>query len=289
MDSSLQIVVETKTKKCIDKCIICQKPKDNKGNKKLISTANGRSALIECSTFLRDNLLDGVEELDQIKYYINTCYSRYVRQKKRTEDKDVDEGEPEDPTKDEPVSSRNEQSKPETRSSKRLKLDLSNTASTSASAAKESPCIVCNQMKSKGIVKRFRICEARRARLFLFAIKFNKDDVYTRCSLLQNIGDVYAADIMYHKKCLSNYLRRFEREIEEILNPPLSELEKGDMNTLFKEFVERSMSKTRHTLYQITVNSLNFTWKNQMIKVVFSKMPCAESGNLFLDLNIKFL
>ena len=289
MDSSLQIVVETKTKKCIDKCIICQKPKDNKGNKKLISTANGRSTIIECSIFLRDNLLDGVEELDQIKYYINTCYSRYVRQKKRTEDKDVDKGEPEDPTKDEPVSSRNEQSKPETRSSKRLKLDLSNTASTSASAAKESPCIVCNQMKSKGIVKRFRICEARRARLFLFAIKFNKDDVYTRCSLLQNIGDVYAADIMYHKKCLSNYLRRFEHEIEEILNPPLSELEKGDMNTLFKEFVERSVSKTRHTLYQITVNSLNFTWKNQMRKVVFSKMPCAESGNLFLDLNIKFL
>ena len=49
---------------------------------------------------------------------------RYVRQKKRTEDKDVDEGEPEDPTKDEPVSSRNEQSTPETRRSKRLKLDL---------------------------------------------------------------------------------------------------------------------------------------------------------------------
>ena len=52
MDSSFQIVVETKTKKCIDKCIICQKPKDNKGNKKLTSTANGRSTIIECSTFL---------------------------------------------------------------------------------------------------------------------------------------------------------------------------------------------------------------------------------------------
>ena len=43
---------------------------------------------------------------------------------------------------------------------------------------------------------------------------------------------------MYHKKCLSNYLCRFEHEIEEILNPPLSELEKGDINLLFKEFVE---------------------------------------------------
>ena len=34
------------------------------------------------------------------------------------------------------------------------------------------------------------------------------------------------------------YLRRFEREIEEILNPPLSALEKEDMTTLFQEFVK---------------------------------------------------
>ena len=289
MDSSLQIVVETKTKKYIDKCIICPKPKDNKWNKKLTSTANGRSTIIECSTFLRDNLLDGVEELDQIKYHVNTCYSRYVRQKKRTEDKDVDEGEPEDPTKDEPVSSRNEKSTPETRSSKRLKLDLSNTASTSAFAVKESSCIVCNQMKSKGIVKRFRICEARRAQLFLSAIKFNKDDVYTRCSLLQNIGDVYAADIMNHKKCLENYIRRFEREIEEILNSPLSELEKGDMNTLFKEFVETiNVQNKAYALSDYPEQFELYLEKSDHKGSFFSKMPCAESANLFLDLNIKF-
>ena len=88
MDDSLQIVVETKTKICIDKCIICQKTKDNNRNKELTSTANGRTTIIECSTFLQDNLLEGVEELDQIKYHVNTCYSRYVRQKKRTDDKD---------------------------------------------------------------------------------------------------------------------------------------------------------------------------------------------------------
>ena len=93
-------------------------------------------------------------------------------------------------------------------------------------------------MKSKGDAKRMRICKARRGRLFRSAIKYNKDDVYTRSSLLQNIGDLFAADVMYHKMCLSNYLRRFEREIEEILNLPLSELEKGDINTLLKEFVE---------------------------------------------------
>ena len=117
-----------------------------------------------------------------------------------------------------------------------MKLDWTNTASTSV--VKESPCIVCTHVKSKGDAKRMRICEARRARLFLSAIKYNKDDAYTRCSLLQDIGDVFVADLMYHKKCLSNYLCRFERETEEILNPPLSELEKGDINMLFKEFAE---------------------------------------------------
>ena len=93
-------------------------------------------------------------------------------------------------------------------------------------------------MKSKGDAKRMRICEARRARLFLSAIKYNKDDIYTCCSLLQNINDVFAANVMYHKRCLSNYLRRFEHEIEEMLDPPLSELEKGDIKMLLKEFVE---------------------------------------------------
>ena len=52
MDDSLQIVVEMKTKICIDKCIKCQKPKENKGNKKLTSTANGRTTITESSTFL---------------------------------------------------------------------------------------------------------------------------------------------------------------------------------------------------------------------------------------------
>ena len=112
MENSFQIVVETKTKVCIDKCIICQKPKDNKGNKKLTSTANGRTAITESSTFLQYNLLEGFEELDQIKYHVNTCYSHYVRQKKRSNHKDADEGESADPTEDKPVTSRNEQSTP---------------------------------------------------------------------------------------------------------------------------------------------------------------------------------
>ena len=46
-----------------------------------------------------------------------------------------------------------------------------------------------------------RINEARRARLFLSAIKFNKDEVFTQCILLGSSGDIFAADIVYHKNC----------------------------------------------------------------------------------------
>ena len=47
-------------------------------------------------------------------------------------------------------------------------------------ASEEKPCIICNQMKSRGDTKRLRICEATRANLFLSVIKFNKDVVYIR-------------------------------------------------------------------------------------------------------------
>jgi len=233
MDNSLQIV-ETKNKKCVEKCIICQKVKDNKGIIKLTSTPNGRTALIECSNFYQDNLLEGVEKLDEIKYHVNTCLSNYVKKKKRAKNK-RDHDDSEEKLTSENEASTSKQSNQESRSRKRLKSDCSITEESTN--FKKKPCIVCNQIKSKSIKKKFRICEAKRAKLFLSAIKYNKDDVYTRCSLLQNIGDVYAADIIYHKHCLTNYLRNFEREIEELLNPSLTELEKRNLTSLFKEFV----------------------------------------------------
>ena len=81
-------------------------------------------------------------------------------------------------------------------------------------ASEEKPRIICNQMKSRGDTKRLRICEATRANLFLSVIKFYKDVVYIRWALIEKLGDVYAADVMYHKNCLSNYLRIFEGEVE---------------------------------------------------------------------------
>ena len=99
-------------------------------------------------------------------------------------------------------------------------------------------------MKSRGDTERSRICEATRANLFLSAIKFNKDVVYTRFALIEKLGDVYAADVTHHKNCLSNYLRKFEREVEAFLNPPVPLVENSKFNKLFRDFVKTINLKT---------------------------------------------
>ena len=43
---------------------------------------------------------------------------------------------------------------------------------------------------------------------------------------------------MYHKNCLSNYLRKFEREIEMILNRSLDSAENVEISNIFQEFVK---------------------------------------------------
>lgn len=233
VQQSLQISFERSQD--LSKCIICQKAKDNKGSDKLTSTEKGRRIVIDCSVLLKDDILEGIQEneYEQIKYHVNTCYSRYKRLKERTEIK-VDIVEEETAESTSSLDNQNE-NRP-----KRRKLSM-------CTPPAEKPCIVCNHIKSKGDNRRFRICEVTRAHLFLSAIKFNKDDVYTRCILFENFGDVYAADVMYHKNCLSNYLRKFEREIDNILSPPLDASEKIEIATLLEEFLSTINIKNKAT------------------------------------------
>ena len=127
-----------------------------------------------------------------IQYHVNTCCPRYVSSKERSEEKT--EIAPTPQLSDEPSKSSNTNSDSRC---KRRKLMEQCTSQVSA----EKPCIICNQMKSKRDTKMLRICEATRASLFISVIKFKKDAVYTYCALLEKPGDVYAADVMYHKNC----------------------------------------------------------------------------------------
>ena len=82
-----------------------------------------------------------------------------------------------------------------------------------------------------------RISEAIRVSLFVPAINFIKNKVFTRCILLGSTGDIFAANIMHHKNCLSNYLRKFEREVEVIMNPPLDSAENVEITNTFQELL----------------------------------------------------
>ena len=53
---------------------------------------------------------------------------------------------------------------------------------------------------------------------FFAATKFFKDTVYDKCSLLRNIGDVFTADILYHKNCMNSYILKFDREDDQLIN-----------------------------------------------------------------------
>ena len=76
MVSSLDLHLEAKLN--IQKCIICQNINDNKGDKNLTSTENGRLKIIQCSKFLKDELISQLtkNDLQYLKYHVKTCYPR---------------------------------------------------------------------------------------------------------------------------------------------------------------------------------------------------------------------
>ena len=77
-------------------------------------------------------------------------------------------------------------------------------------------CVICNHIKHKNITVKFRISENSRARNFLAAYKFNKDDVYRRCFFLKTVGDIFAVDIYCHDSYTKNYIRKIFGRINEI-------------------------------------------------------------------------
>ena len=74
----VQLKKEDKKKRNFDRCILCEKVKDSKGDKKRTSTQSGRTLLFEASTILKDNLVTEIsdDEEQNVKYHVNTCYSR---------------------------------------------------------------------------------------------------------------------------------------------------------------------------------------------------------------------
>lgn len=200
------------------KCVICQKVKDISGNKRLTnSTIEGREKTLECSRILDDNEIRNRIEShgENIKYHLKTCYSRYARKSARAQENQNILSNKEINGNEESNSSNNAAVR---RSSKRRKLD--DTAQEGGS--KHKTCMICNQQKIKGDKTLYRISEIERAIELLQSSKYFKDDVHTRCILYQSPGDVFAADVYYHKNCFSSYILKFKREVERLLESDFS-------------------------------------------------------------------
>ena len=102
-------------------------------------------------------------------------------------------------------------------------------------------------MKCKDSNERFRIEDTKRAVNFLNAYNFNKDVVYTRCILCKSPKDLFAADIMYHKSCMEEYLLQFKRNVEAIVSfqEEKKNIDKVHLQVAFKDVLSSLDLETR--------------------------------------------
>ena len=202
-------------KRDITKCIICQKdqPKVN-----LSSSRDGRRTIVECIEKLGDNFLYGLTaaEKDEIKYHSRSCYSSYKLKAERTPSKSQLENNNDIVNDSETLLN---SPGPSTRTTRpRESSPITRTLlNQSFSCVTEKPCIICEQFKYKNDTKRYRVCETNRAKNFIKAYNFNKDKVYDKCILYKTPGDIFAADIVAHKKCMKKYIKNYLDNVEELL------------------------------------------------------------------------
>ena len=83
--------------------------------------------------------------------------------------------------------------------------------------------------------QKLHICETKRAKQFLYEINFNKDEVFIRWILCKTIGEIFAADAMYYKNCMASYIRKFHRDVSEILDDNNDQFDNRIKRELFFE------------------------------------------------------
>ena len=169
---------------------------------KFASTENRRSKIQAASSILQDDLLSDVDGKDivLIEYHMRACYKRYILQSERALSVQEDDA----------INDYDDQSKEELKTpgrNKHLKAE-----------GDKKTCVICSQLKFKGDENLYRLCEEKRAKMFLSAIKLNLDDVYTRCSTYKTVEHIFGADIVSHKHCMKRNLLQYQRNAEEIIN-----------------------------------------------------------------------
>lgn len=187
------------------RCIICQQIT----NCEVTSTENGRDRILQAANIRQDivheRLLQG--NTAHFVYHMNNdCYKKYTLKKTldRISNKNISQGSTPGSTE-----TTDDQSKRFSTRSKIKPRESPNPADIYSTA-----CVICGQIKYKGVCEKFRIAESNRAEIFLKATVFYQDDVYTRTCDLQDIHSVFGADLLCHKNCIRSYIRRYEKDTE---------------------------------------------------------------------------
>lgn len=172
-------------------CIICE---TNVKGQSVYGAENGRSNLTEASSKNKSDGLFLKLQNEQEPVYHMDCYKKYCLTAKRikytncvSEAREIETSEG--------------NGKEKRRHGSRQLSDC-------------NVCIVCNAKKYKGDTKLFRICEKDRAQKFLLATKYFQDEVFGRTSTLSDENSIFAADIQYHNQCMSSYLLKHSRKVE---------------------------------------------------------------------------
>lgn len=209
-------------------CVFCKNKK--KSTCKVLTNINPerREEILKCANVLGDSEIRNNIEThgDKIKFHYRTCYTNYCRKGNRAiENQNGLSHKESDSGPDQNDESNLSCITPSRRSSKRIKTDeipKKEEGNPEENKRKPKPCIFCVQMKKKEDTVLYRICEVERAIELIQSTRFNKDDVYTRCVLFQTPGDVFAADVYYHRNCFSAYILKFKRDVEKLLDGEFS-------------------------------------------------------------------
>ena len=80
---------------------------------------------------------------------------------------------------------------------------------------------------------------------------------------LEEIGDVFAEDVVYHKKCMEKYLIKFEREIEALLAEDFGNKDETNIiKDTFKEVVATLNIDSNGYAISVVRDTLNKKLKN---------------------------
>lgn len=187
-----------------DLCLFCQEKNDGSfvKNFKESSLDNVMQASIRRQDSI-NSLLINDETKDLCKWHRN-CYSVYVskqnvgRCEKRL------------------LAKQNEESLDLDSTDKELPC-TSNTLVTRSVVPKcdFKKCIFCQQTKKKGDRQTFRLSEVEAARRLLALCKERQDNVFVRLSTCTDENDIFAADVLYHRKCFLEYGYEKEKSVSD--------------------------------------------------------------------------